>query len=303
MPSLRLSLSAAALCVVAACGSQHGVSAPSRVAAPAPAVLGLRTVVASSAGACRAAALTAYGPGRACGLDDQTTYQLSGSLAELTVSHAAVQDDPVAGRSIAVELDAPSKARFATVAKRVLGQQLATLVNGRVVTVVRVDEPIDDAQLRLAPDLPAAFTEVAEELRVSPPSAHGGSALPTYDAEQAAVCRRAQPRLAPGMRIEREQILGAPHMTAADAVRLLTAEGETATAATWSRQPAGERVYECIYVGSTTVASAVPSCPPGHDPVVDETEPTREFFVDASGHASERKLSPPRSQPPTCAPR
>lgn len=286
-------VAAAALCA-SACGGQSGPGSPAQDAHTSLGTLQIRTVSSTTPGQCSAPPLTGAAAGRTCSLDSKTTYDLGPSLGELTVTGAQLAvDPPTDGQVVVVDVDRPSAKMLKDVTTRSVGESLAVLLGGRVATAATVQGPIGSGRLQLASGDPAVVAQVAASLHAAPapPEDTSGDVSPPSAQDTAkalAVCRNNQPAAAAGMHVE-AHIVNAPQ-TAANAATWMAQMGDSAAGAVWSRQPADEPVFLCNYVGPQPKQQAVPSCPPGQTPVVDDLGPTRAFLIDGHGHATELKV-------------
>lgn len=143
--------------LVAGCGDGGGG------ASPTPA-LQLRLVRSSIEGPCSEPPLTSDLPGTACGMTGATSYELGESLGEVTPTAATLIDGQGSGQGVAVELDEADAATLGDVTRGAVDERLALLLEGRVISAVRVVDPITGGQLVLAMATPAEAERVVATL-------------------------------------------------------------------------------------------------------------------------------------------
>lgn len=147
----------AAASVVARCSDSETSSSPT----PA---LQLRLVTSSSEGPCSEPPLTSDAPGTTCGMAGVTTYEVGRLLGEVTPTTATLTDSQGSGPGIAIELDETNAATLGEVTGEAIDEQLALLLEGRVISAPRVAEPITTGQLVLAMPIPAEAEQVVATL-------------------------------------------------------------------------------------------------------------------------------------------
>lgn len=113
---------------------------PAGSSAGAGVPLQLRLVVSSTTGACTAPALRDDAPGSACDLDGTTTYRLGEALGDLWPTAASIVRDDRTGLDLTFSRE--GTATLTEVTSDAVGQQLAMLVDGRVIGAPQVMEPI-----------------------------------------------------------------------------------------------------------------------------------------------------------------
>lgn len=118
---------------------------PAGPTASAGASIQLRLVVSSTTGGCTAPALREDAPGSACDLDGSTTYQLGEALGDLAPTSASIVRDDRTGLDLTFSRE--DTATLTEVTGNAVGQQLAMLVDGRVIGAVQVMEPITRDQI------------------------------------------------------------------------------------------------------------------------------------------------------------
>ena len=158
---------------------------PAGPSASAGASLQLRLVVSSTSGGCTAPALREDAPGSACDLDGTTTYQLSEALGDLTPTSASIVRDDRTGLDLTFSRE--DTATLTEVTSNAVGQQLAMLVDGRVIGAPQVMEPITLDQIEtvfataaqaqfVAALLDGTLTPAPDSVAVYEPQGTGGDA-------------------------------------------------------------------------------------------------------------------------------
>ncbi len=151
----------AAVALAAGCGGGDGGDASSTPA------LQLRLVISSSDGACSEPPLTSDGAGSACSISGETSYELGESLGKVTPTNATLTDDRGAGQGVALEFDEADIATLNDVTGDAVIEELALLLDGRVISAARVVDPIAGGQLLLAMATPADAEQVVATLRAA----------------------------------------------------------------------------------------------------------------------------------------
>ena len=170
----------AAASVAAGCSGEAGVpaviglasasaaseAAPSASAAgPAVVPLQLRLVTSSTDGPCSAPALTGAGAGDACDAAGSTTYTLGESLGELTATSATVAaDDAQSTGRVLITLDATGSATLRDATAAAVGQRLAMLADGKVLSAPTVGAVVTGDQLVITGATRAAADQIAATL-------------------------------------------------------------------------------------------------------------------------------------------
>lgn len=159
-PVARFLIPVVAASLVAGCGNGAGVASPS----PA---LQLRIVTSSIEGPCSEPPLTSDAAGTACGMTGATSYEVGELLGEVTPTTATLIDGQGSGQGVAVELDEADAATLGDVTRGAVDERLALLLEGRVISAVRVVDPITGGQLVLATATSAEAEQVVATLGAS----------------------------------------------------------------------------------------------------------------------------------------
>lgn len=156
-PASRFLVLVAAASLVAGCGDNADSSSPT----PS---LQLRLVTSSTDGPCSEPPLTSDAPGTACDLTGETTYEVGESLGEVTPTAATLIDGQGSGQGVAVELDEADAATLGDVTREAIDEQLALLLEGRVISAARVVDPITEGKLVLGMQTAAEAEQVVATL-------------------------------------------------------------------------------------------------------------------------------------------
>jgi preprotein translocase subunit SecD len=111
--------------------------------------LQLRLVTSSVQGSCSAAALTSDGQASACDRDGTTTYGLSKSLGSLRPTSVVLSEDQGSANSIVLELDKADARTLGDASRQALGERLAILLDGRVLSAPQVDAVITSGRIAI----------------------------------------------------------------------------------------------------------------------------------------------------------
>jgi preprotein translocase subunit SecD len=158
----RVTVLVALASIVAGCSAANGDGS-----SPAP-PLQLRLVTSSVEGPCSAAPLTSDGPGSACDVAGNTTYQVGESLG--VVTPRSVKRDGQEKRAVSTQLDKADAKKFGDVTGKAVQKQLAILLNGKVISAPVVAEPLTTGKVTLTFETEAEAQRVATELGASPTS-------------------------------------------------------------------------------------------------------------------------------------
>lgn len=93
-----------------------------------------------------------------------TTYEVGESLGEVTPTAATLIDGQGSGQGIAVEFDETDAALLGHLTGEAVDEQLALLLEGRVISAARVVDPITGGNLVLAMQTPAEAEQVVATL-------------------------------------------------------------------------------------------------------------------------------------------
>ena len=142
---------------------------PGGVAAPA---LGLRLVSTETSGACTEPPLVADGPGRACDLAGDTTYDLGERLGLVHVDSWSAEPGSAL---VDLTLDKAGRATLEDVTNEVVGQRMAILLDGRVVAAATVMSVLPTASFELSTSSAAEAEKITEALdtAAAPPQERG----------------------------------------------------------------------------------------------------------------------------------
>ncbi|MCV2392949.1 hypothetical protein OEB99_01385 [Actinotalea sp. M2MS4P-6] len=113
-----------------------------------PGAIELRLVTSSTDGTCTEPPLTSGGAGRACDIDDATTYELGPTLGEATV--ATAHEVTPGSSQVNITLTSDGADEFARITNDLSGQQVALLVDGQVIGAPVVMAPVTLRDIELA---------------------------------------------------------------------------------------------------------------------------------------------------------
>ncbi|MGV8977357.1 MAG: SecDF P1 head subdomain-containing protein [Cellulomonas sp.] len=158
----------ATVLVLAGCASTGGVSAAgsSSPTSTAP-TLQLRLVDSSTDGPCSEPPLPSDAHGSACDESGTTTYQVGASLGAVTPTSVTYPGGEAERQMFTIQFDQAGSTTLADVSRAAIGQQLALLVEGRVLTAAKVLVPITGGQFELATTTPAQASTAAAALHAS----------------------------------------------------------------------------------------------------------------------------------------
>lgn len=138
-PVARLAVLVCLAAVVAGCSAASGADHAGGSGAPP---LQLRLVTSSEDGPCDAPHLTTEDTGTACDVAGTSTYELAGSLGVVTPTSVARGDQPGA-QTVVVDFDEADARTLGEVTRDAVGQELALVLDGSVLSAATVGEPVD----------------------------------------------------------------------------------------------------------------------------------------------------------------
>lgn len=162
--SARLTAVLAVASMVGGCGAVGGAGGDGVTPPPS---LELRIATSSAAGPCTAPPLTSDGPGSACDMTGTTTYDVGASLGVLTPM-SATRDLQGAEQTLLLQFGTADTTALGDTTAEALGQQLAVLLDGRVISAPSVQAPITEGKVVLGFGTSADADQVAEALGASP---------------------------------------------------------------------------------------------------------------------------------------
>lgn len=131
--------------------------------------LQLRLVASSADGPCGAPALTSDGAASACDWAGTTTYELGESLGVVTPTSAVRSTDHGSEQVVvALEFDDADTGTLSDVTRDAERQQLAMLLDGRVISAALVMSPVTTGQIELALGTDPDADRIASRLGASP---------------------------------------------------------------------------------------------------------------------------------------
>lgn len=154
-----------AVASIAGCGAPVGTTGDRGTAAG----LQVRVVTSSTQGPCSAPPLTTDGPGSACDGSGTTTYDVGAALGVVTPTSVTREGDG-AGQTVDVQLGTAGTTTLRDLTGAVLDQQLAVLLDGRVISAPRVTAPITTGRVTFAFGTASEADRVAAALGASPRS-------------------------------------------------------------------------------------------------------------------------------------
>jgi hypothetical protein len=158
----RLTVLVAVASIVAGCSAANGDGG-----SPAP-PLQLRLVTSSAEGPCSAASVTSDGPGRACDIAGNTTYELGESLG--VVTPRSVWRDGQEKQAVSADFDKADARKFGDVTGKAVQKQLAILLAGKVISAPVIAEPLTAGEVTFTFETEAEAQKVATKLGASPTS-------------------------------------------------------------------------------------------------------------------------------------
>jgi len=134
----HLALLVSIAAIAAGCAAADGAEGPGGSMAPP---LQLRRVTSSATGPCSAPPLTADGPGTTCDIEGATTYELAETLGVVTPT-SVVRESQGGGLTLVVEFDDADTKTLEDVSGQAIGEELAILLDGKVLSAPTVQAPI-----------------------------------------------------------------------------------------------------------------------------------------------------------------
>jgi preprotein translocase subunit SecD len=156
-----LTVAAGLALVLGGCATQEPADGPAMQS------LELRAVVSEVEEACTAPPVTSDVAAPACDQDGATTYQLAKSLGSITPTSAHLADGQGAGGSIVLQFDRTDRSVLASATRETIGERLAILLDGRVLSAPQVMEPLDSGQVTLAFGSSTEAREVDDRLHTT----------------------------------------------------------------------------------------------------------------------------------------
>jgi len=143
-------------------------SAVSGEAGPAGKLLELRLVISSAEGACSAPALSSDGPASACDSAGTTTFELGKSLGTITPTTVSLSAEQGSTHSVILELNKADTDTLGDVSGKSIDQNLAIILDGRVLSAPLVKAPITTSALTLGFGTASEAKQTAAELSATP---------------------------------------------------------------------------------------------------------------------------------------
>ena len=144
-PILVAALTAGAVTLLAGCGS---TAEPDTSSGGMP--LQLRLVVSSVDGSCTAPALTVNDASTACDREGTATYELSEVLGVITPDSVTLSSDQEPAPSVTLSLSDADTVTLGEVSREALNQNLAIVLDGRVLSAPLVMDALTTSPLTLA---------------------------------------------------------------------------------------------------------------------------------------------------------
>jgi preprotein translocase subunit SecD len=143
-------------------------SAASGEAGSAGKPLELRLVISSTDGDCSAPAVNSDGPARACDSAGTTTFELGKSLGTITPTSVSLSPEQGSTHSVILELNTVDTKTLGDVSSKSLDQNLAIVLDGRVLSAPLVLAPITTSPLTLGFGTASEAKRTAAELSATP---------------------------------------------------------------------------------------------------------------------------------------
>ena len=143
-------------------------SAASGDAGSAGKPLQLRLVISSAEGACSAPTLSSDGPASAWDSAGTTTYELGKSLGTITPTTVTLSAEQGSTPSVILELNKKDTDTLGNVSGKAIDQNLAIILDGRVISAPLVKAPITISPLTLAFATASEAKQTASDLSAKP---------------------------------------------------------------------------------------------------------------------------------------